>query len=176
MAVKIVKQIMVEWPNGHKMLFHSMDDAQGALATCVGYSSMQDLKVTEILRACNTLNVFDREYCEAAIKKPAEKPVRQQKPVQQELPLGWTKSSRPLGDKAFECSCNPARQAAGYVGGKAGKGVRHCSSPDRRRRGSVNFAAMTVKQRREYWRWADARRKARKAGSKQPSWEAWSAR
>ncbi len=171
MAVKIVKQIMVEWPNGHKMLFHGMDDAQAALATCVGYSSMRDLKVTEVLRACNTLNALDNAYFESTVKKPVQK-----KLVQQELPLGWSKSSRPLGDKSFEGSCNPARVAAGVVGGKAGKGVKHCASPDRRRRGSVNFAAMTVRQRREYWRWADARRRARKAGAKQPSWEAWLSR
>ena len=69
---------------------------------------------------------------------------------------------------------NPARQEAGRVGGWKSGTVR-AKSPDRRKRGTVNVASMSVNQHREYWRWCDARKKARKASAPVPSWATWKA-
>lgn len=58
-------------------------------------------------------------------------------------------------------SHDPARQAAGRAGGLANAGLRHLYL-GRRPKGSVGFKDMTVKEKRAYWRWADARRRARR--------------
>lgn len=77
-----------------------------------------------------------------------------------------------LGDPGFEDRFNPARREAGSAGGTSSHAPR-AASPDRRKRGEAGIKDMTAAEHREYWRWADARKRARKAGITPPSWDTW---
>ena len=82
------------------------------------------------------------------------------------------KSYTNVGDYGYYDSPNPTRQATGQIGGMAGIGVKHTSTP-RRPRGSVNCKDMDINEKRLYWRWSDARKKCIKLGQEVPSWDEW---
>jgi len=78
------------------------------------------------------------------------------------------------GDIGFEDKPNPARQIAGQRGGLKSSGP--LGKVDRRPKGTVNFKSMTIKEKRRYWRWLDARKACKKAHATPPSWTEWAAK
>ena len=118
----------------------------------------------------------DSERLAEKFKADIEASSHNTKPVQLDMfnfktPDYNTKPRAP--ERGFENEVNPAHVAAGTIGGHASAGVKRATSPDRRKPGTVNVDQMDVQAKREYWRWAGARKAARKAGCRVLGWDEW---
>jgi len=189
--VKQVKSVKVYWndpANTRPSYYPDMKSASDAIgrAFASGGWSASGVVTREVSRFVNMNNAADRAWyerhvgrtCRDAASWPSRRPyvkARDRVPAgmtQLELGLlpGTRRQAKALGDRGYETSPNPARQAAGAA---VRRPAQSRTKTTRRPRGSVGVKDMSLAERRLYWRWADARKRARAAGITPPGWDEW---